>query len=156
MRRFLTCSDEGHPRAILDRFCCGSSWGVLWIDSPRLSSPDCLQPDLFNREANWLLSIHRCPRIASAGFLSVLIKRFDIDHRLPAHERDFLFHVPTNDLGKSPYRLSDRTTVVIIPSTSTARLSEQSNSSPSVTCTGVKPRPASDSTPTIVTTMQTT
>ena len=90
------------------------------------------------------LSIQRCPRIASAGFLSVLIEPFDLDPRLAAHGRDCLFHDPTNDLGKSPYRLRDRTTVVIMPSTSTARLSEQSNSSPSVTCTGVKPRPASD------------
>ena len=54
-----------------------------------------------------------------------------ITHRsLVSTQPECLFLDPTDDLGKRPYRLSDRTTVVIMPSTTMARLKEQAAAAP--------------------------
>ena len=71
----------GRSIAIFDRFHRGSSWGILGIDSPRLSSPDRLRLDQLNRNTNWLLPIHLGARIASAGILGIQIKRCYLDRR---------------------------------------------------------------------------
>ena len=78
--------DSGHlgrSIAIFDRFHCGSSWGILGIDSPRLSSPDRLRLDQLNRKTNWLFSLRPGARIATAGILGIQINTFTLIVCLP-------------------------------------------------------------------------
>jgi len=87
------------------------------------------------RETNWLVfPIQPSPRIAPGGILE--------DESL---------------MGScGPHSFIARTRVVIRQNTTRARLNEQIIISPSVTCTGVRPRPASDIMPVIRTPKQTT
>ena len=66
------------------------------------SLPNRLRLDQLNRNTKWLLSIHPGARIASAGILSLLIKRCDLDRRFDAHRLERLLHDTPDNLGKTP------------------------------------------------------